>query len=223
MNHQGHNRIRIEIVRVHRGHSTGTCTATLCVIEPRTHQKFESFKKILCTTTHQQSHHHPIAHHHPVIKDIFQDSARLITQSRKTIISTKRKVRTATAPGAPSRGDLREKKDSPLPVRCGPGASKIQVVSCGSSPCGTSCIVQNEPGRRTRYLPLVGKCRPSQPQTKSRSGSRAARLPALRNPQRTHEAGPQVCRHPEGETSRKTAGARDHPRKRTTHPHPHTI
>ena len=40
-----HNNIRIGIVWVQRGHSTGTCTATLCVIETRTHQKFESFKK----------------------------------------------------------------------------------------------------------------------------------------------------------------------------------
>ena len=150
--------------------------------------------KNLCTTTHQPSHHHPIAHHHLVIKDIFQDSARLITQSRKTTISSKRKVRTSTAPGAPSRGDLSERKDSPLHIPCGPGASKIQVKSYGNSPCGTSCTVQNEPGRRTRYLLPMGGCWPSLLQTKSRPGSpsrktagtrkerRAARLPALDAP-----------------------------------------
>ena len=33
------------LVWVQTGHSTGTCTATLCVIEVRTHQKLESFKK----------------------------------------------------------------------------------------------------------------------------------------------------------------------------------
>ena len=37
------------IVWVQRGRSTSTCTATLCVIEPRTHQKFESPKKIAAT------------------------------------------------------------------------------------------------------------------------------------------------------------------------------
>ena len=46
MNRHGHNNIRNGIVWVQTGHSTSTCTATLCVIEPRTHQKFESFKKI---------------------------------------------------------------------------------------------------------------------------------------------------------------------------------
>ena len=33
MNHQGHNNIRIGMVWVQRGHSTGTSAATLCVIE----------------------------------------------------------------------------------------------------------------------------------------------------------------------------------------------
>ena len=88
------------------------------------------FVKTHCTTTHQPSHHHPIAHHHPAIKYIFQDSARLITQSRKTTISSKRKVRTATALGAPSRGDLRESKDSPLPSRVdlGPQRSRLRAM-----------------------------------------------------------------------------------------------
>ena len=45
MNHQGHNNIRSGIVWVQTGHSTCTCTATLHVIEPRAHQKFESYKK----------------------------------------------------------------------------------------------------------------------------------------------------------------------------------
>ena len=45
MNHQGHNNIRTGILWVQRSHSTSTCTATFCVIESRTHQKFESFKK----------------------------------------------------------------------------------------------------------------------------------------------------------------------------------
>ena len=45
MNRQGHNNSRNGIVWVQTGHSTGTCAATLCVIEPRTHQKFESSKK----------------------------------------------------------------------------------------------------------------------------------------------------------------------------------
>ena len=43
--HRHHN-IRNGIVWAQTGHNTGTCTATLCVIEPRTHLKFESFKKI---------------------------------------------------------------------------------------------------------------------------------------------------------------------------------
>ena len=43
-------RIRIGIVWVQRDHSTGTCTATLCEIETRTHQKFESFKKKFAAT-----------------------------------------------------------------------------------------------------------------------------------------------------------------------------
>ena len=42
----GHHNIRNGIVWAQTGHGTCTCTATLCVIEPWTHQKFESFKKI---------------------------------------------------------------------------------------------------------------------------------------------------------------------------------
>ena len=37
---------------------------------------------------------------------------------------------------------------------------------------------------------------------------RAARLRALRDPHRTPEAGPQDCRHPEGETSRNPVRSR---------------
>ena len=40
-----HHKIRIGVLWVQTGHSTGTCTATLCVIELRTHQKIESFNK----------------------------------------------------------------------------------------------------------------------------------------------------------------------------------
>ena len=47
----GHHNIRNEIVWVQTGHSTGTCTATLCVIELWTNQKFESFKKIISAAT----------------------------------------------------------------------------------------------------------------------------------------------------------------------------
>ena len=107
---------------------------------------------------------------------------------------------------------VRESKDSPLPIPCGPGASKIQHKSYGSSPCGAPCTVQNEPGRRTTY-----------PKHSHDLDPRAARLLAPRHPRRTPEAGPQDCRHPEGETSRKTAGARDDPTRRTIHPHHHTI
>ena len=173
---------------------------------------------MICITTHQPSHHHPIAHHHPVSKDIFQDSARLITQTRKTTISSKRTVRTATTPGARSRGDLRESKDSPLPIPCGPGASEIQVKSYRSSPCGTPCTVHNEPGRRTRFLPPIGRCMPSQPQNKVmtwipepqehpklgrktasiQKERRAARLPAL-DPPRTKRA----TRQPALETTQR--------------------
>ena len=45
MNRHGKHNIRNGIVWAQTSHRTGTCTATLCVIEPRTHQKFESFKK----------------------------------------------------------------------------------------------------------------------------------------------------------------------------------
>ena len=45
MSHQGHNNIRNGIVWVQTGHSTCTCTVTLHVIETRTNQKFESFKR----------------------------------------------------------------------------------------------------------------------------------------------------------------------------------
>ena len=46
MDRHGHNNIRNGILWVQTGHSSGTCTVTLSVIEPRTHQKIESFKKI---------------------------------------------------------------------------------------------------------------------------------------------------------------------------------
>ena len=39
MNRHGHNNIRIGIAWAQTGHSTGTCTAALCVIEIGTHQK----------------------------------------------------------------------------------------------------------------------------------------------------------------------------------------
>ena len=45
MNRHGHHNIRIGIVWVQECYSTCTCTATLCVIELWTHQKFESLKK----------------------------------------------------------------------------------------------------------------------------------------------------------------------------------
>ena len=43
VNRQGHHNIRNGIVWAHTGHSTGTCTATLCVVEHT--EKFESFQK----------------------------------------------------------------------------------------------------------------------------------------------------------------------------------
>ena len=46
MNHQRHNNIRNGIVWVQTGHNTCTCTVTQHVIGPRTHQKFESSKKV---------------------------------------------------------------------------------------------------------------------------------------------------------------------------------
>ena len=45
MSHQERNNIRNGIVWVQSGQSTCTCTVTLHVIEPRTHQKFESSEK----------------------------------------------------------------------------------------------------------------------------------------------------------------------------------
>ena len=51
MNHQGHNNIRNGIVKVQTSHSTCTCTASLYVIEPRTHQKYESSDKIITAST----------------------------------------------------------------------------------------------------------------------------------------------------------------------------
>ena len=51
INRQGRHNIRIGIVWAQTGHSTGTCTAALCVIELGTHQKFESFKKKISATT----------------------------------------------------------------------------------------------------------------------------------------------------------------------------
>ena len=45
MNRHGHHDIRNGIVWAQTGHSTGTCTATFCVIENWTHQKFEPLKK----------------------------------------------------------------------------------------------------------------------------------------------------------------------------------
>ena len=51
MNRHGSHNIRNGIVWEQTGHNTGTCTATWCVIELSTHQKFESFKKIFFATT----------------------------------------------------------------------------------------------------------------------------------------------------------------------------
>ena len=45
MHGHGHNNIRNGIVWVQTGHGTSTCTATLCVIEPRTHQKIRIVQK----------------------------------------------------------------------------------------------------------------------------------------------------------------------------------
>ena len=45
MNRHGHHNIQNGIVWAQTGHSTGTCTATLCVIKLWTHQKFELLKK----------------------------------------------------------------------------------------------------------------------------------------------------------------------------------
>ena len=45
VNRQRHHNIRNGIMWAQTGHSTSTCTATLCVIELSTQQKFESLKK----------------------------------------------------------------------------------------------------------------------------------------------------------------------------------
>ena len=45
MNRHGRHHIRNGIVWVQTGHSTYTCTATFCVIELRSRQKFDSFEK----------------------------------------------------------------------------------------------------------------------------------------------------------------------------------
>ena len=45
VNRQRHHNIRNGNMWAKKGHSTSTCTATLCVIELSTHRKFESFKK----------------------------------------------------------------------------------------------------------------------------------------------------------------------------------
>ena len=47
MNRHGSHNIRNEIEWAQTGHSTGTCTATLLVVELWIHQKFESFKNII--------------------------------------------------------------------------------------------------------------------------------------------------------------------------------
>ena len=166
-----------------------------------------------CITTHQPTHHHPIAHHHPVVKDVFQDSARLITQSRKR--QSPQSARSALLRRRARQAEM----NSPLPIPCGPGASKIQVESYQSSPCGTPCTVHSEPGRGTRFLHP-----PGQMQAVTTSNKVMTRIPE-----------PQDCRHPEAETSRKTAGARpspdetsrktagarDDPTRGTIHPHSH--
>ena len=99
------------------------------------------------------------------------------------------------------RSHNRERRESPQSARyallrrwarqaiqCGPGDPKIQVKSCGSSPCGT-------PGTKNNFPSPMGRCRPSQHQTKSRPGSLSSKT-----------AG---ARPTPDETSRKTAGARE--------------
>ena len=94
-------------------------------------------------------------------------------------------MRTATAPGAPSRGDLREGKDSRLPIPCGNGASKIQVKSYRSSPCPSlhrQMQATTTPNKVTTWIPEPQDCRRSiHPRRNEPQDCRLSRRPNEKN------------------------------------------